>query len=97
MWFWQIWYTEEFTIVKKTKGIFLGPESSVNLEKAWMIFMTLERKHGKLSNNGSLRVLFYAQNICEWEAGKNFSIIEKLEATEKKKSSKNYLKAIKII
>lgn len=50
--------------------------------------MSLERKHGKLSNNGSLRVLFYAQNICEWEAGKNFSIIEKLETIEKKKLPK---------
>lgn len=59
--------------------------------------MSLERKHGKLSNNGSLRVLFYAQNICEWEAGKNFSIIEKLETIEKEKTSKNYLKAIKMI
>lgn len=95
MWFWQIWYTEEFTIVKKTKGIFLGPESSVNLEKAWMIFMSLERKHGKLSNNGSWRVLFYAQNICEWEAGKNFSIIEKLETIEKKKLPKIIWKQLK--
>lgn len=39
--------------------------------------MSLERKYGTSSNNGSLRVLFYAQNICEWEAGKNFTIIEK--------------------
>lgn len=59
--------------------------------------MSLERKHGKLSNNGTLRVFFYAQNICEWEAGKNFSIIEKLETIEKEKTSKNYLKAIKMI
>lgn len=66
-------------------------------KKPGWIFLSLERKHGKLSNNGSLRVLFYAQNICEWEAGKNFSIIEKLETIEKEKTSKNYLKAIKMI